>query len=91
MAVTIVKTLTDNDTSATFADQAAWEAVHGKSGGGHGSVQSYSIAADGTHQVELTRVFATEDDWAEASTNPDADNGTTAAFAHGALVSDSRA
>jgi len=67
MAITIVKTLTDQDASATFADQAAWEAAHGKCGGGHPKVQSYSIAADGTNVVEITRTFATEADWDTAS------------------------
>ena len=90
MAVTIVKTLTDKDSTATFADQAAWEAVHGPCGGAHASVQSYSIAADGTHSVELTRVFATEDDWVEASTNPDSNDGAAPNWDMGALVSDSR-
>lgn len=67
MAITIVKTLTDQDASATFADQAAWEAAHGKSGGGHANVQSYSIDADGTNVVTITRTFATEADWDAAS------------------------
>ena len=65
--ITIVKTLTDQDASATFADQAAWEAVHGKCGGGHEKVKSYSIAADGTNVVTITRVFASEADWDAAS------------------------
>ena len=89
MAITIVKTLTDNNASATYADQAAWEAVHGDCGGGHPNVQSYTITADGSNSVTLTRVFATEDDWVAASTANSADrvaiNHTTA------LVSDSRA
>jgi len=88
MAITIVKTLTDQDASATFADQAAWEAVHGKCGGGHPSVQSYSIAADGTNVVTITRVFASEADWDTASA-ANYEGGETPTFDM-AFVSDSR-
>lgn len=89
MAITIVKTLTDQDASATFADQAAWEAAHGACGGGHPSVQSYTIAADGTNVVQLTRTFATEADWDTASSATH--EGGDAPTYDAALVSDSRA
>ena len=88
MAITIVKTLTDQDASATFADQAAWETVHGKCGGGHTNVQSYSIAADGTNVVTITRVFASEADWDAAST-ASYEGGETPTYDM-AILSDSR-
>lgn len=89
MAITIVKTLTDNNSSATYSSAAEWEAVHGDCGGGHPNVQSYTIVADGTNSVVLTRVFASEEDWNNAS---NANSEDRAEINHStSLVSDSRA
>ena len=73
---------------ATFADQAAWEAVHGKCGGGHENCQSYSITADGSNVVTITRTFATEADWDTASAATH--SGSDAATYDMAFASDSR-